>query len=73
MGDFHSRAGGLEPLPGPAGHDRPVQAHDEPTEVQEDEWSADAPPLPFMPRAEATPDGAADRATALRPWVKRAG
>lgn len=45
-----------------------------PEPQREDEWSADAPPLPFMNlnnpgAADESPDG---RLTAL-PWIKRAG
>ena len=46
----------------------------EPEPQREDEWSADAPPLPFMRlnnpgAADESPDG---RLTGL-PWIKRAG
>lgn len=45
---------------------------EEPEPQREDEWSADAPPLPFM--NPASPDGApSDRLHGALPWIKRAG
>lgn len=48
---------------------------EDPETPREDEWSADAPPLPFMnPAPGAGTDGApTDRLLSALPWIKRAG
>ncbi len=55
-------------------HFDPQSAGPEPEPV-EDEWSADAPPLPYMSKPSPDIAGApADRLlNAANPWIRRAG